>query len=125
MLPRPAASHSEQRVLASRQPKFGAAGSHGRRTEAKTRVSGKCVFTVEYRSFKRHVRLRSGRIGRLRGYGPQGDRTFGTGEKADDDVEVHTELISEPFSDNTEIDDGEERFINRDDVSEKAADSAR
>ena len=104
--------------------KIGAADSHEQGTEAKTRASGKRVFAVEYRSFRRHMRQRSGRIGRIRGYGPQGDRTFGPGDKADDDVEVHTELDPEPFSDILEIDEEEERSINLDDVSTVAVDSA-
>lgn len=101
--------------------KISAADSHEQPQEAKTRASGKRVFAIEYRSFRRHLRQRPGRIGRLGGYGPQGDRTFGPADESDDAVDVHVELDPEPFSDIVEIDEEEEKCIALDDVSTKTA----
>ena len=63
-------------------------------------------------------------MGKLGGYGPQGDRTFGPTDKSDDDVDVHIELDREPFSDILEVDDEMERCILLDDVTDEAVVSA-
>ena len=104
--------------------KIGAAGSHEQPLEAKTHASSKRIFAVEYRSFRRHLRQRPGRIGKLSGYGPQGDRTFGPTDESDDDIDVHVELDPEPFSEIVEIDEEEERYITLDDISTLAAKNA-
>lgn len=101
-----------------------ATGSHEQPREAKTHASGKRVFAIEYRSFRKHLRQRPGKLGRLRGYGPQGDRTFGPADESEDDTDVHVELDPETFEDTAEIDGEEERCIILDDVSEEAIDSA-
>lgn len=43
---------------------------------------------VEYRYFRKHLRQRPGKIGKLGGYGPQGDQTFRATDQADDDFEL-------------------------------------
>ena len=79
---------------------------------AHTQVSGKKrVFAVEYRSFRKRLRQQPGKVGKLGGYGPQGDRTFGATDQTDDDVEVQVELDPEPFSDIMEVDGTEERCL--------------
>ena len=92
--------------------KIDAENQHQESTTAHTRASGnKRVFAVEYRSFRKHLRQRPGKIGKLGGYGPQGDRTFGATDEADDDTEVLVELDPEPFSDIMEVDGTEERCL--------------
>ena len=89
---------------------------HRKSTTAHTRVSGnKRVFAVEYRSFRKHLRQQPGKIGKLGGFGRQGDRTFGATDQADDDVEIQIELDPEPFSDIMEVDGTEERCLLLDD----------
>ena len=96
--------------------KLDAQDRHQESTTAHTRASGnKRVFAVEYRSFRRHLRQRPGKIGKLGGYGPQGDRTFGATDQADDDAEIQVELDPEPFSDIMELDGTEERCLLLDD----------
>ena len=96
--------------------KIDAEDQHQESTKAHTRASGnKRVFAVEYRSFRKHLRQRPGKIGKLGGYGPQGDRTFGATEQADDDAELQVELDPEPFSDIMEVDGTEERCVLLDD----------
>lgn len=85
---------------------------HQDSTTAHTQASGgKRVFAIEYRSFRRHLRQRPGKMGKLGGYGPQGDRTFGATDQTDDDAEVQIELDPEPFSDIMEVDGTEERCL--------------
>ena len=48
---------------------------------------------------------------KLGGYGPQGDRTFGATDQADDDGGLQVELDVEPFSDIMEVDGTEERCL--------------
>ena len=92
--------------------KIDAEHNHWESAPAHTRASGKKrVFAVEYRSFRKHLRQQPGKVGKLGGYGPQGDRTFGATDQTDDDVEVHVELDPEPFSDIMEVDGTEERCL--------------
>ena len=76
--------------------KIDAEEQHQFSTTAHTRASGnKRVFAVEYRSFRKHLRQRPGKIGKLGGYGPQGDQTFGATDQADDNTEIQVELDPE------------------------------
>ena len=92
--------------------KIDAEDKHQESATAHTRASGKKrIFAVEYRSFRKHLRQRPGKVGKLGGYGPQGDRTFGTIDHTDHGVEVQVELDPEPFSDIMEVDGTEERCL--------------
>lgn len=97
--------------------KIEAEDKHWKTATAHTRASGKKrIFAVEYRSFRKHLRQRPGKVGKLGGYGPQGDRTFSDElDQADDDVEIQIELDPEPFSDIMEVDGMEERCLLLDD----------
>ena len=96
--------------------KIDAEDKHWESATAHTRASGKKrVFAVEYRSFRKHLRQQPGKVGKLGGYGPQGDRTFGATDQTDDDAEVQVELDPEPFSDIMEVDGTEERCLLLDD----------
>ncbi len=82
-----------------------------RQSEAKTQASGKRVFAVEYRPFRKHLRQRPGKTAKLGGYGPQGDRTFSSSDAPEEELEAHVELDSEPFSDTIEVDGGDDRLL--------------
>ena len=93
---------------------IGAAGSDQHTAKAKMQASGKRVFAIEYRAFRRSLRQRPGKLGKLGGYGPQGDRTFAGNEKEeeeDEDVDVVTELDAEPFEEIAELDGTEDRCV--------------
>ena len=85
--------------------------SRQRQSEATTEASGKRVFAVEYRPFRKHFRQRPGRTAKLGGYGPQGDRTFSSSDAVEEQLEAHVELDPEPFSDIIEIDGGDDRLF--------------
>ena len=65
--------------------------------------------------FTRHLRQRGSKVCRLGGCGRQTERTFKPAVEVEDDIHVHVELDSEPFSDLRcflEVGGGEERSIN-------------
>ena len=92
--------------------------------EAKTQSSGKRIFAIEYRAFRRHLRQHPGKIGKMGAFGPQGDRSFVSVNESDDDMHVHIGFDAERFSELLEVNDEEERSLELDDVSTEAADSA-
>ena len=98
--------------------KIEAADSNTHAAKATLQASGKRVFAIEYRAFRRSLRQRPGRLGKLGGYGPQGDRTFATGDQEGDDVDVVTELDSEPFKEIVEMDGGEARCVDIETIDE-------
>ena len=90
---------------------------------AKSHASGKRVFAIEYRSFRKHLRQRPGRMGKLGTYGPQGDRTFADdGGPESGEMEIVVELDPEPFSDVVEVDGEEARCITLDETSTASSD---